>query len=193
AAMTDPLLRVLLGFHVKPLPDVEAEAAARDLPVFTDRVIYSLLDRYDAWVKEAKERLSATQREEHVHPAKIKFLEGCSFRSRDPAVFGVRVLAGRLQPGRTLIRADGKAIGRIKSIQRENKTVDQAGLGDEVAISVPGPTLGRQIEEGDILYMDIPESDAKWLFTKGNITPEEKDVLLEFLKVRRKEDKFWGM
>ena len=40
---------------------------------------------------------------------------------------------------------------------------------------------------------DIPETDAKWLLTEGKITPEEKDVLLEFLKVRRKEDKFWGM
>jgi translation initiation factor 5B len=58
---------------------------------------------------------------------------------------------------------------------------------------VPGLTLGRQISEGDILYMDIPEGDAKWLLSKGNITAEEKDVLMEFLKVRRKEDKFWGM
>jgi translation initiation factor 5B len=58
---------------------------------------------------------------------------------------------------------------------------------------VQGPTIGRQIAEGDILHMDIPESDAKWLLSEGKITPEEKDVLTEFLKVRRKEDKFWGM
>ncbi len=193
AALTDPLHRIILGFSVKPLPDVEAEAAARDLPVFTDRVIYSLLDRYDAWVKETQARITASQREEHKHPAKVRFLPGCSFRMRDPAVFGVRVLAGTLNPGRMLIRPDGKSIGRIKSIQKDNKAVEKANLGDEVAISVPGPTIGRQIHEEDILYLDIPESDAKWLLTKGSITPEEKDVLLEFLKVKRKEEKFWGM
>ncbi len=193
AAMTDPLYRILLGFSVKTLPDVESEAAARDLPVFTDEVIYNLLDRYDAWAAEAKKKLDASQREEHIHPAKIRFLPGCSFRMRDPAVFGVRVLAGSIRNGRQLLKADGKAIGRIKSIQKDKKTVEEAKLGDEVAISVHGPTIGRQISEEDILYMDIPESDAKWLLTKGKITPEEKDVLLEFLKVRRKEDKFWGM
>jgi translation initiation factor 5B len=193
ASMTDPLYRIILGFSVKALPDVESEAAARDLPVFTDPIIYSLLDRYDAWAAEAKRKLEAANRSEHIHPAKLRFLPGCSFRMRDPAVFGVRVLAGSIRNGRTLLRADGKAIGRIKSIQKDKKAVEEARLGDEVAISVHGPTIGRQIHEEDILYMDIPETDAKWLLTQGKVTPEEKDVLLEFLKVRRKEDKFWGM
>ncbi|MEA3189875.1 MAG: translation initiation factor [Thermoplasmata archaeon] len=193
ASMTDPLSRAILGFCVKPLPDVEVEAQARDLPVFASQVIYSLLDDYDAWRKAEAEKQTAAHRVQHVHPAKLRFLPGCSFRMRDPAVFGVRILAGAITPGRMLIREDGKSIGRIKSIQKDNKTVTTAKLGDEVAISVPGPTIGRQIAEEDILYLDIPESDAKWLLTQGKVTPEEKDVLVEFLKVRRKEDKFWGM
>ncbi|MES2154156.1 MAG: translation initiation factor IF-2 [bacterium] len=193
ASMTDPLSRVILGFSVKMLPDVEGEAKARELPVFTNPIIYSLLDDYDAWRKAEAERVEKAKRVEHIHPAKIKFLAGCSFRMRDPAVFGVRVLAGAIKPGRMLLRDDGKPIGRIKSIQKDNKTVTEAKLGDEVAVSVHGPTIGRQINEEDILYLDIPEYDAKWLLTQGKITPEEKDVLVEFLKVRRKEDKFWGM
>jgi translation initiation factor 5B len=193
SSMTNPLYRIVLGFSVKALPDVEAEAQARDLPVFTDEVIYNLLDRYDAWLAEAKRKQEAQNRTEHIHPAKVKFLSGHSFRMRDPAVFGIRVLAGTIRNGRMLLRADGKAIGRIKSIQKDKKAVEEAKLGDEVAISVHGPTIGRQIHEEDMLYMDIPETDAKWLLTQGAITPEEKDVLLEFLKVRRKEDKFWGM
>ncbi|MCA1811866.1 MAG: translation initiation factor IF-2, partial [Halobacteriales archaeon] len=195
SSMTDPLYRIVLGFSVRALPDVESEATARDLPVFTDQVIYNLLDRYDAWLAEAKRKLEAQNRTEHIHPAKIKFLSGHSFRMRDPAVFGIRVLAGTIRNGRVLLRADGKAIGRIRSIQKDKKAVEEAKLGDEVAISVPGPTIGRQLHEEDILYMDIPETDAKWLLTEGQkqVTPEEKDVLLEFLKVRRKEDKFWGM
>jgi translation initiation factor 5B len=193
ASMTDPLCRAILGFSVKMLPDVEPEAQARDLPVFTNAIIYSLLDDYDAWRKAEAEKVERANRVEHKHPAKVRFLPGCSFRMRDPAVFGVRVLAGSLTPGRTLLRDDGKPIGRIKSIQKDSKTIIEAKVGDEVAISVHGPTIGRQIHEEDILYLDIPEYDAKWLLTEGKITPEEKDVLVEFLKVRRKEDKFWGM
>jgi translation initiation factor 5B len=193
ASMTDPLSRVLLGFNVKPLPDVESEAQARDLPLFTEPVIYALLDRLDAWRKEEQARLERRNREEHIHPCKILFLRDHSFRMRDPAVFGVRVLAGRLLAGRRLIREDGKPIGTIKSIQKDKKSVEEAKLGDEVAISVPGPTIGRQIAEGDVLHMDIPESDAKWLLQKGDIGPEEKDVLMELIRVRRKEDRYWGL
>jgi translation initiation factor 5B len=193
SSMTEPLSRVLLGFNVKMLPDVESEAASRDLPVFAEPVIYALLDRYDAWVLEQKARIERANREEHIHPCKIKFLPDHSFRMRDPAVFGVRVLAGRLLADRILIREDGKPIGRIKSIQKDKKSVQEAKLGDEVAISVPGPTIGRQISEGDILHMDIPESDAKWLLQKGDISPEEKDTLMELIRVRRKEDRYWGL
>lgn len=193
ASMTEPLSRILLGFNVKMLPDVETEAANRDLPVYTEPVIYALVDRYDAWVKEQKDRIEKANREEHIHPCKILFLRDHSFRMRDPAVFGVRVLAGRLLAGRRLIREDGKPIGNVKSIQKDKRSVEEAKLGDEVAISVPGVTIGRQIEEGDILHMDIPESDAKWLLQKGDISPQEKDVLMELIRVRRKEDRYWGL
>ncbi len=198
AAMTDPLYRVVLGFNVKTLPAVEKEAADQDLPVFADKVIYSLVEDYQAWLDKKKAELDASTRQERVHPAKVRFLPGCSFRQRDPAVFGVRVLAGTLYPDRKLIRqSDGKAIGRIRSIQKEGQTVAKANLGDEVALSVPGPTLGRQIKEDDILYMDMPSSDARWLWHdgKGRLSSEELETLEELMKIKRQndEDRFWGM
>ncbi len=193
AAMTDPTQRALLGFNVKLLPDVEREAAERELPVFTSKVIYTLLDEHGEWLKQTKAKIEAESRQTHVYPAKLLFLPGCSFRQRDPAVFGVRILAGSIHPGRTLIRLDGQAIGRVRSIQKESKTVTIAKMGDEVALSVPGPTLGRQIKEGDLLYMDIPEGDAKFLLREAKITPEERDVLEELAKVKRKVERFWGM
>lgn len=198
AAMTDPLYRVVLGFNVKSLPDVQREAASNQLPVFADKVIYSLVEDYQAWLEKKKAELDASTRQERIHPAKIRFLPDCSFRQRDPAVFGVRILAGTLYPGRQLIRQqDGKAIGRIKSIQKEGQTVDKANLGDEVALSVPGPTLGRQIKEEDILYMDMPSSDARWLWHDGRnrMTTEEAEALEELMTIKRRNetDRFWGM
>ncbi len=193
SAMTDPLYRVLLGFSVKMLPGVEAEAADKELPVFADKVIYSLVEDYQDWLAKKKAEIEAKQRQTRVHPCKVLFLDGCSFRQRDPAVFGVRVLAGELHNGRVLIRQDGQDVGRIRSIQKDNHTAHIAKMGDEVAISVPGPTIGRQIKEGDVLYMDIPAGDAKWLWHEGQIKPEERDVLEEMMMVKRKVDRFWGM
>ena len=193
AAMTDPLYRVCLGFNVKRLPGIEAEAAERELPVFVDRVIYSLVEDYQAWLAKKKDEIAASQRVDRVHPAKIRFLPGCSFRQRDPAVFGVRVLAGTLITGRMLIKDDGRELARIRSIQKEGQTIKEAKMGDEVALSVPGPTIGRQFKEDDILYMDIPEGDARWLWQKGNLSTDEREVLEEIMKVRRKAERFWAM
>ena len=60
--------------------------------------------------KPEQAKLERRNREEHIHPCKILFLRDHAFRMRDPAVFGVRVLAGRLLAGRRLIREDGKLI-----------------------------------------------------------------------------------
>lgn len=193
AAMTDPLYRCIIAFNVKMLPEVEDEARERGLEVFLDPVIYSLLDNYHAWLKARRDEMERAQRQEYIHPAKVRFLPGCAFRQRDPAVFGVRVLAGSLQPGRMLIREDGKAVGRIRSIQKESKTVTFANQGDEVALSVPGPTIGRQVKEEDILYLDIPESHAKWLQRQGKLNTDEREVLSELIRVRRKTERFWAM
>ena len=84
------------------------------------------------------------------------------------------------------VRPDAKPNGRRRSMKKDPQTLKEARGGDEVAIAVPGPTIGRQVHEGDILYMDIPESDAKWLLPKGTISPEEKDVLVECRTARRK-------
>ncbi|MGB0651727.1 MAG: translation initiation factor IF-2 [Thermoplasmatota archaeon] len=193
AAMTDPTQRALLGFNVKLLPGVETEADERELPVFVSKVIYTLMDEHGEWLAETQRRIAAEQRKEYIHPAKVRFLPGCSFRQRDPAVFGVRILGGQVMPGRPLVRQDGRQIGRIQSIQKESRTVTVAKLGDEVALSVPGLTLGRQIKEDDILYMDIPEGDAKWLLRQGNLSTDEREVLEELAATKRKEDKFWAM
>ena len=67
----------------------------------------------------------------------------------------------------------------------------EARQGAEVAISVEGVTVGRQIEEGDVLLVDIPESHARRL-RKMEMTSIEKEVYEELLAIHRKDDHFWG-
>ncbi|MGI0149847.1 MAG: translation initiation factor IF-2, partial [Thermoplasmata archaeon] len=110
-----------------------------------------------------------------------------------PAIFGVRVLAGRIRTGESLMRQDGKALGRIKAIRSGDKSLDGAGQGQEVAISVDGVTIGRQLHVGDILYVDLPESDARTLRDRKDLNHDERQVLDEICSIKRKEDPFWGM
>jgi translation initiation factor 5B len=123
----------------------------------------------------------------------IKFLPEYVFRISHPAVIGVRVLGGRIKVDMRLIDQDGKIVGHIKSMQLENKPISEALQGAEVAISIEGVTVGRQIKGGDILFTDLPESDAKKLNLLDVLNEAEKDVLNKIIDIKRKTNKFWGM
>jgi len=100
------------------------------------------------------------------------------------------VLAGRVHVGQGLLK-EGRRIGRIKSIRSGQESMKEARQGAEVAISVEGVTVGRQIDEGDVLLVDIPESHARKL-RKMEMTSVEREVYEELLDIHRKEDHFWG-
>ena len=105
----------------------------------------------------------------------------------------MRVLAGRIRTGEALVRQDGRTLGRIKAIRSGEKSLDGAVQGKEVAISVDGITIGRQIQVGDILYVDLPEADARALRGRKELSHDEAQVLDELCAIKRKEDPFWGM
>lgn len=189
----DPLNRLILAFNVKILPEANEEMINREVDILKDEVIYTLMEKYEKWIEKKKEEIEKRRRLEYVHPAMIKFLPEYVFRISDPAIIGVRVLAGRIRPGIKLMREDGRNVGTIKSIQSERKSLHEALQGQEVAIAIDGATVGRQIKAGDILYTDIPEKDVKKLKEMDVLTSDERDALEKIIQIKRKTDRFWGL
>ena len=192
-AYTNPLEKVLFAFNVKILPEAKEELTSSDVTIFHEDVIYTIMENYDLWIDKKKSELDRERRQDFMHPGMVKFLPEYVFRVSHPAVIGVRVIAGRIKDGIKLMREDGKVIGSIRGIQSENKSIDEAMQGQEVAISIEGVTVGRQIKGEDILYTSIPESDAKKLKEMDVLNIDEKDVLDKIIEIKRKESKFWGM
>ena len=188
---TNPVNRVVLGFNVKVLPEAEKEMNSSDVRIINSRVIYHLVESFEEWKEQKMREVEEERRKEIVHPGMVLFLPDCTFRVSKPAVIGVRVLAGEIRPEQKLMREDGRVIGKIKSIQMESKTVEKATQGMEVAISVEGVTVGRQIRPEDVLYVDMPQ-DAVRKLIDTDISPDERDVIDKVIKIKRKSDKFWG-
>jgi len=120
-----------------------------------------------------------------------------TFRQSDPAVVGVEVLSGTVTRNSNVALfddAEPERVGRMKSIQDEGEDVDEARMGDRVAVSIDGPTVGRQIEEGDELWTELPEKHAKILEQelKEDIPGDEREALGQYLEKRRNRDPFWG-
>ncbi|MFA5222481.1 MAG: translation initiation factor IF-2 [Methanoregula sp.] len=193
----NPLCRVLLSFNTPTLPD--AAEMIRDplytqVKVFDGKVIYQLIDQYIAW-KDEQKRIADRQQFEHVMmPAKIRLLPDCVFRQSNPAVVGVRVLSGKLRSDVDLIKTDGKKVGHLKSMQLRQETIREADAGLEVAISIEGATVGRQVNVGDDLFVDVPERHVKVLEREmmKNLNVSTQEVLLEFTSLKRKTEPFWG-
>src|SRR5213595_1130957 len=194
ATVKNPLHRAILAFNLEILPDAKIALQEHDdIKLLESDIIYRLIEDYTAWRDERKRQLEEASRKEIAYPAKLLFLPDHIFRTSKPAIFGVRVLGGRIRTGESLVRKDGRTLGRIKAIRSGEKSLDGASAGQEVAISVDGVTIGRQIEPGDVLYVDLPEADARALRGRKDLNPDEVAVLEELATIKRKEDPFWGM
>jgi len=194
ATVREPLHRAILAFNVPTLPDAEAALSDHpDLKLLANDVVYRLIEEYVEWRDDTKRRLEEARRRAISYPAKLLFLAEHVFRASKPAIFGVRVLAGRIRPSQALMRDDGRALGRVKSIRSGEKSLDAAHQGQEVAISIDGITVGRQVSGGDVLYVDLPEADARALRSNPELTHDEREALEQIAAIKRKEDPFWGM
>ncbi|MBX8637596.1 MAG: translation initiation factor IF-2, partial [Thermoplasmata archaeon] len=185
------LEKAILAFNVPLLPEASEALVKTDVKVISGDVIYTLLDNFAKWKEQKSEEDLEKKRKDVVFPGKMLLMPNHVFRLSKPAIVGVRVLAGKVMQGTKLIRSDGREAGRLKSIRAGEQAKTVAIAGDEVAMAIEGPTVGRQISEGDVLYSDIPESDVTKLLPE-DINFDESQVLDEFLKIKRKTDPFWG-
>ena len=191
-AAVDPLHRVIMAFSTEILPDAEAEIESSDTGVhhIGSDIIYRILEEREEWIERRNREIEEANREQIVYPGRILLLPDHTFRISKPAVVGVRVLAGRIHVGQRLLK-DGNRVGRIKSIRSGEESMKEAMQGAEVALAIEGVTVGRQIDEEDILLVDVPESHARKL-RRMDLSAAEEEVLEELQEIHRKDDHFWG-
>jgi len=196
SVIKEDLFKAALCFNVPLLPDAEVMVrdGEVDVKIFSNRVIYKLIDEYLAWQDEMIRAKEAKQFETVVLPAKFSILPGCVFRMSGPAVVGVRVLGGILRPKVSVATREGKIVGEIKQIKLNKESVTEAKEGAEVAVSIDGVTIGRQIDIGETLYVAIPERHVKVLETEmlSHLNAGTVEALEEYTSIFRKTQPFWG-
>lgn len=184
----DPLNAVILGFNV------ESEVSDKtDVKIITGNVVYMLIDELIKWKEALIKKMEEEKLSGVVRPCKFQIMRGYVFRQNNPAVFGVDVEFGTLRAGMPVMKNDGTELAPIKSLQLDQKSVDKAEKGTQVAVSMDHVTVGRQINEGDMLYSSIPEDDFRKLKEfKHLLTKNEVDLIKEIADIKRKRDPLWG-
>jgi translation initiation factor 5B len=189
--------RVILGFNVDVLPNADDELEESDVRLFHDDVIYQLVEEYEAFVEERRQAQQETVLDKIVRPARFRILEDHVFRQSDPAVVGVEVLSGTLANNTRVGKFENtefERVGQLSGIKKQGEDIDEARAGKRVSIAIDGPTVGRGIDEGDELWVDLPEKHAKILEQEldDEIPADELEALQGFLDVHRRRDPFWG-
>ncbi|MCD2198764.1 translation initiation factor IF-2 [Halobacterium sp. KA-4] len=189
--------RTILGFNVDVLSDAEQKAENEDVRIFDSDVIYQLVENYEEFVEERERAQQEAIFENIVRPARFRILQDHVFRQNDPAVVGVEVVSGTLKRNTPVGYMEGNElhrVGVVKGIQDQGEDVDEARAGNRVSVSIDGPTVGRDIEEGDELWVDLPEKHAKVLEQElsDEIPADEREALKAYLEIQRKRDPFWG-
>lgn len=187
-------LGVILAFNVKITPEAQTESDNYHVKIFDDKIIYSLIDTYTQWVDDDSADLENSMFSELTPISRFTFLKGYIFRNSNPAVFGIRVDVGTLRQKISFMNKTGKKIGVIHQLQHENKTVETAKTGQEVACSVQNITIGRQIQEEDVFYTLPPPDDAKQYLNKfkNKLSSEELHTLNEIVEIIRVTNPIYG-
>jgi len=197
AAANDPEHQVILAFNVDVLDDARTLADQEEVTIFEHDVIYRLIESYEDHVEELEQAQQAAVLEKITRPARFEILPDHTFRQSDPAVVGVEVRGGLLKRNSPVAHFEGaepERVGTLKSIQDEGEDVDAARTGERVAVSIDGPTVGRQVKEGDELWVELPEKHAKILEQEltEELSADERETLSMYLDRHRERDPFWG-
>ncbi len=185
---------IIVGFNTGI--DEEAKELFKQnktIKIFTDEVIYKLIEDVESFRIDKKKDLEKQRMIGLTSIAKLKILRQHVFRNTSPAIFGVRVEGGKVISGLTLIDNKGEKVGRVKHLQAENKSVQEASEGTELAISIPGINFERRLKEVELLYSDISENQFRnFKKNKDLLSQNEIKTIQEIAGIKRKKKDDWG-
>lgn len=183
----DPMSAVILAFNVGIEDDASEASHTSGVKIIESNIIYKLIDDYKEFVDQRKKNSAQKAESTIVFPGAIEVLRDTCFRVSNPAIFGIRVLEGRIKPGYRMLNDIGEVVGKIKGIQNEKAPVDMAKKGEQFAISMDEPTFGRQVRDNQILYTDCNEEDLFMLTKEFShlVNVDEIDLLNKILNIKR--------
>ena len=188
----NPLDAIIVGFNVEV--DEEIKELRKKIKIITHEVVYKLIDDLVEFRIEKKKELEKKRIMGLTTLCKLKILPQHVFRNTSPAIFGVRIETGKLIKNLNLIDEKDEKQGRIKNIQSENKAVDDAMEGLEVAISIPGTNFERKLKNRSFLYSSLSESQFKnFKKNKDLLSSKEISLLQEIAEIKREKKSEWGM
>ena len=184
----------IIAFNVDVHPNSLDDLNNSDVKLFKGDVIYQIIEDYQDWIDEMEQAKKKAFYNAIIKPAKFMALPKLVFRQSKPAIIGIESISGTIKQGQTLINKNGEYVGVIASMEDKGETLPDISRGQRVAMAIKDAVVGKHFDEGDELYVDIPEKHYKFIERefKDKLTEDEYETLYEFLEIKRKQDPDWG-
>jgi len=176
---------MILGFNVEM--DEEIRDIKGKIKIITNNVVYKLIETANKFREEKAKEIEKRRLMELATICKLELLSQYVFRNTNPAIFGVKIIAGKLKAGLNLIDENDEKMGRVKNIQSEQKSVEKAEEEMEVAISLSGANYERQLKGKKFLYTDISESQFKTFKKNKDLLSQKEIQALQEIAVIKKD------
>ena len=179
-----------VGVNANSIDDLESS----EVKLFEGDVIYQIIEDYEAWIDEIEQAKKKAFYDAIIKPAKFMSLPKLVFRQSKPAIIGIESVSGTIKQGQTLINKNGEYVGVIASMEDKGETLPSIPRGQRVAMAIKDAIVGKHFDEGDELYVDVPEKHYKFIERefKDKLTEDEFETLYEFIEIKRKQDPDWG-
>ena len=194
ALTENELYGVIIAFNVSVNPNSIEDLNNSDVTLFEGDVIYQILEEYEEWIKQKEADKKKAVYDAIIKPAKFMVLPKLIFRQSKPAIVGIESLSGTVRQGQKLINKNGDYAGVIASMEDKGESLMDIPRGQRVAMAIKDAIAGKHFEEGDELFIDIPENHYKFIERefKDKLTEDEFETLYEFVEIKRKIDPDWG-
>ena len=184
----------IIAFNVDVHPNSVEDLNKSDVQLFKGDVIYQIIEDYQDWIDEIEAAKKKAFYNAIIKPAKFMALPKLVFRQSKPAIIGIESISGTIKQGQVLINKQGDYVGVIASMEDKGETLPDISRGQRVAMAIKDAIVGKHFDEGDELYVDVPEKHYKFIERefKDKLTEDEFETLYEFLEIKRKKDPDWG-
>lgn len=185
---------VIIAFNVKIHPKAMEDLKNAEIQLFSSDIIYQIMEDYDEWLKARKEAEKKAWLDAIIKPAKFMIIPKLVFRQSKPAICGIEVEAGTVKKGQPLMNQNGDFVGTVASMEDNGESLTAIFRGQRIAMAINDAVAGKDFEEGDSLYIDVPEKHFKVLQRefKDKLDEDEFRVLEELTEIKRRRDPDWG-
>ncbi len=118
--------------------DLQTFADKQGLEIFTNDVMYQLVEEYTKFLERMQVRLKRYV----VYPCELELREEWIFRASNPMILGCKVVTGRVAQGTPLVDSTGLQIGVVREIFVEGKFSDVPVCnGTECSLQIGGKNV----------------------------------------------------